>query len=105
MTKEYILCAANHYDDGIIYDFKPININTGFVICGHRHHDCIFIFAKMFGFPYDEDANKLQCTEEQGFLTNANRFVSRGEAFKIAQSSGQITDTDLIGRLHSEDLY
>lgn len=101
--KEYILCAANHYDDGEKQIHGPKNIESGFVICGRRHHNCISIFAKMVGFPYDEKGLKLMNTEEQGFLTNTDRFVSREEAAKIAFESGQIKKETT--RLFSEDLY
>jgi hypothetical protein len=57
----------------------------------------------MVGFPYDENGLKLMNTEEQGFLTNTDRFVSREEAAKIAFESGQITEETT--RLFSEDLY
>jgi hypothetical protein len=57
----------------------------------------------MVGFPYDENGLKLMNTEEQGFLTNTDRFVSRKEAAKIAFDYGQIKDE--TKRLYSEDLY
>jgi hypothetical protein len=104
---ERIICAANYYNDGVVYDFKPTNINEGFVVCGHRHHNCIFIFAKIVGFPYDEKAKEIMCTEVQGFLTNTNRFVDRHEALKIAVKENQlITESPnyKLG-LFSEDLY
>ena len=102
-NKEYILCAANHYDDGEKQIHGPKNIESGFVICGRRHHNCISLFAKMVGFPYDENGLKLMNTEEQGFLTNTDRFVSREEAAKIAFNAGQIKKE--TNRLFSEDLY
>ena len=101
--KEYILCAANHYDDGEKQIHGPKNIESGFVICGRRHHNCISVFAKMVGFPYDENGFKLMNTEEQGFLTNTDRFVSREEAAEIAFAAGQIKEQTT--RLFSEDLY
>lgn len=104
---EYILCAANHYDDGKEYAHSPRNILTGFVICGRRHNNCIAIFAQMVGFPYDENGRKLQQTERQGFITSTNRFVDRHEALKIARAAGQLITGDgneNLG-LFSEDLY
>jgi hypothetical protein len=101
--KEHILCAANYYDDGEKQIHGPKNIESGFVICGRRHHNCISIFAKMVGFPYDENGLKLMNTEEQGFLTNTDRFVSREEAAEIAFAAGQIKEQTT--RLFSEDLY
>jgi len=101
--KEYILCAANHYDDGEKTVHGPKNIETGFVICGRRHHNCISIFAKMVGFPYDEKGIALMRTERQGFLTNEDRFVEREEAAQIAFEAGQIKQHKIV--LYSEDLY
>ena len=100
---ERILCAANHYDDGIEHDHKPRNIKTGFVVCGRRHHNCINIFAMIVGFPYTEEAHTLHRTEEQGFITNLDRFVTREEAAEIALAAGQIEKK--IITLYSEDLY
>ena len=104
---EYIICAANHYDDGIEHDNKPTNINTGFVVCGHRHHNCISMFALIVGFPYNENAIKLLRTEVQGFLTNTNKFVNRKEALDIAIKANQVLDINEVRSigLHSEDLY
>lgn len=104
---EKIICAANYYNDGVVYDFRPKNIEEGFVICGHRHHNCIFIFAKIYGFPYSEEAKKILQTEVQGFLTNTNRFVGRVEALEIAQKADQVITgypNEALG-LFSEDLY
>lgn len=107
MDKEYILCAANHYDDGIEHHGMPKNIKTGFVICGRRHHNCIAMFALMVGFPYDERGLKLMNTEEQGFLTNTDRFVDRKEALEIAEAANQLLPDERISGvgLHSENLY
>lgn len=107
---EYILCAANWYNDGIKRDHRPSNVNTGFVTCGRRHHNCIETFAQIVGFPYTEEGHKQQRTEVQGFLTNLNRFVGRKEAFQIARLANQIIGPNKgslensIG-LTSEDLY
>ena len=109
-TKEYILCAANRYDDGQTHVNQPININRGFVICGRRHHNCITTFAQIVGFPYNELGHRIHNTEVQGFLTNTNRFVTRKEGYKIAFEADQIIGPNKglpensIG-LTSEDLY
>lgn len=110
MEKERIICAANWYDDRVTRLHKPINITTGFVTCGHRHHNCINTFAQIVGFPYNEEAMDIHKTEVQGFLTNTNRFVDRKEAYKIAFEADQIIGPNkgcpenTIG-LTSEDLY
>lgn len=108
--KEFILCAANFYDDGVERVHQPVNVKTGFVVCGRRHHNCINTFAMIVGFPYSKRAHEIQDTEIQGFLTNTNRFVDRKEAFEIAKNADQIIgpnkgqDDNHIG-LTSEDLY
>ena len=110
MNKEFIICAANYYNDFVEHDFSPKNIIYGFVICGRRHHNCISIFAQMYGFPYSKEIQKLRSTEVQGFLTNTDRFVDRKEAYDIAFKADQIIgpnkghSTNNIG-LTSEDLY
>lgn len=101
---EYILCAANYYNDGKEHVFSPTNIKEGFVICGHRHHNCISTFAQMVGFPYSPKSQKLHNTEIQGFLTNKNKFVDREEGCRIAILAEQIEDV-LQETLYSEDLY
>lgn len=110
-TKEYIICAANYYNDGRSdHGFEPNNIKIGFVVCGRRHHNCIHTFAQIVGFPYTEEGQKIHLTEIQGFVTNTNRFVGRKEAYKIAFEANQIIGPNKgypennIG-LTSEDLY
>lgn len=108
MKKEYILMAANHYDDGIEHVHCPRNIKTGFVICGRRHHNCIGTFAMIVGFPYDEAAHKLQNTEVQGFLTSHDKFVTRLEALEIARECNQLIDDEPVYEnkgLFSENIY
>ena len=108
--KEFILCAANYYQDGLIHVHQPKNISNGFITCGRRHHNCIGTFALIVGFPYTEEGHKIHNTEVQGFLTNTNLFVDRKEAFKIARDANQIQgpnkgqQENFIG-LTSEDLY
>lgn len=113
MIQEKIICAANHYDDGKVRDehiHEPINITSGFVVCGRRHHNCIHSFVMIVGFPYNEEALEIKRTEIQGFVTTKNRFVGRKEAYQIAFDADQIIGpnkgipTNHIG-LTSEDLY
>lgn len=109
-VEEWIICAANHYDDDTVHNHQPINVKKGFVTTGRRHHNCIGTFAQIAGFPYSEYWQDIHNTEEQGFLTNLNRFVDRKEAFEIASVAGQIIgpnkgqSENSIG-LTSEDLY
>jgi hypothetical protein len=94
-TGEYILCAAIHYKNGEKYIHQPINIETGFVLAGRRHHNIINTVGLAFG--------KMKCYKEQGFLTSTDRFVNRKEAAEIAYYSQQ-TDVKKV-ELYSEDLY
>ena len=94
---EYILCAAIHYRDGEIYIHQPTNIESGFVICGRRHHNIINTLGQKFFFRTVENDNI------QGFITNLNRFVDRKEAAQIAYNCGQIKSPKK--ELFSEDLY
>lgn len=106
-TVEYILCAANYYNDGKIQTHTVSNITEGYVVCGRRHHNCISINAKILGFPYSEESLKIVNTEIQGFITNTNRFVDRLEALEIAKNAGQLNPDEVYSKLglFSEDLY
>lgn len=103
-TKEYILCAAIQYDDGIHHpDQDKYEIKTGFVRIGYRHHDIIreiptnpVRFRELYG---------TDMQDIQGFLTSKCRFVDRKEAARIAFRCGQIEQLDANTRLFSEDLY
>lgn len=98
-TDEYILCSAIWFDDGESYPYQPIGIKTGFVVTGRRHHDCFGVMYIISG----GINTHTKFENEQGFLTNKNRFVTREEAGEIAFDAGQ---TDIKHeRLFSEDLY
>lgn len=96
---EYIMCAANHYNDGCDHLMQPYNIDKGFVICGWRHPNCGYSYLAA-----NSTANRWDdCV--QGFLTNKNRFLTRDEAFELVKTNGQLKE-DLIGSvLTSEDLW
>ena len=96
VRSEYILCAAIYYADGKARVHQPKNINSGIVVCGRRHHNCLAIMSEFL-----EKPNRTKII--QGFLTNTDRFVDRQEAAKIALEAGQV-DSDL-SRLVSEDVY
>lgn len=58
--------------------------------------------------PFDDQPRlHVLRNEEQGFLTNTDRFVGREEGLEIALKADQVMDlTDVRGnKLHSEDLY
>lgn len=96
---EYITCAAIHYDDGEPYVHQPINIDRGFVITGHRHHNCHTTMAILT----NRNEIKAKFEKTQGFLTNKNRFVDRYEAADIALAAQQISQKTKA--LYSEDIY
>ena len=96
--KNYIVCAAIWYNDGKEHVHQPFNISSGFVICGHRHHNC---FATAYILNGDEKLKGLD--EVQGFITSGNEFVLREEAAIIAFNAGQTES--LCDKLFSEDIY
>lgn len=101
MKEEYILCAAVLFRDGKHYEHQPTNIDTGIVICGQRHHNCLFTaWALKKGLTALSEARGKNV---QGFLTSKNRFVDRKEAGLIAFNTKQIDN--LTDCLFSEDLY
>ena len=98
VSTPYITCSAIWFNDGIKHNHQPFNIETGFVICGHRHHNC-FMTAYILN-----DNEKVKGLEEiQGFMTSENNFVDRKEGGQIAFKAGQTSE--LKTRLFSEDLY
>jgi hypothetical protein len=112
MKKEYILCSAIWYKDlplkkpDILENrgFRPYNIDSGVVICGWRHGNCIYQMVAITGLrSIPAEAGE----EVQGFLTNKNRFVDRKEGYEIAESAGQLNDRSNGSSriLYSEDLY
>jgi hypothetical protein len=106
MEKEYILCAAIWYKELPlikpevlqIRGSSPYNVDKGIVFCGWRHSNCIHQKVAITGLRDSESGEN-----EQGFLTNINRFVGREEAAQIAFDSGQIKQHTIT--LYSEDLY
>ena len=103
---EYIMCAANYYEDGQDHKFQPYNINKGFVICGWRHPNagCSYLAATNISVPYTFKHYKWDdCI--QGFLTTKNRFLTREEALELVKSNGQLTKPLIGGVLSSEDLW
>lgn len=87
-----IVCAAIRHE------------GTGLVIAGTRHYDSIMRDIINTGY-YSE--RLMWFAAEQGFLTNKQEFVTREQAWKIAEAAGQIRPHPSVvpGTLHSEDLY
>lgn len=98
-TKEYILCAAIWYPSAPTPAHKCTNMETGLVLCGHRHHDVISQAAAM------QVKTRYGYGEDQGFLTSKNRFVTRIEGYEIALNQGQIISNQHNRVLYSEMLY
>lgn len=114
MNKEYILCAAIWFNDGKVYEHQPVNIESGFVVTGRRHHNC-YATLSAIGKAIDFEDRVLRAFERlenkrdnQGFITNTNRFVDRKEGYQIAVSANQIVN-GIIDKnnpiLISENLY
>jgi len=96
---ERIICAAMHIDNGKPNQFEePLNIKTGIVIYGPRHHNC---FDTVSLFWKDEDYKNFKII--QGYWTSETRFVDRHEGAIIAFNAGQ-TKTN-VKTLYSEHLY
>jgi hypothetical protein len=100
---ERVVCAAVHYQDGNKYEHQPRNIESGVVICGWRHHNCL---ATVFAL---KPSLKMESATIQGFITTKGRFVDRKEARIVAFKAGQVKDwtsnhRDIL-ELFSEDLY
>lgn len=100
-TKEYIICAAIHYQSLLMgkLTHHPKNVDSGFVVCGHRHSNIIELTHKLCGF-------SLHDSDIQGFLTSKNRFINRKEATIIAREANQLSKPHYEGQeLYSENIY
>lgn len=103
---ETILCAAIWVDNGNAYPRQPKNIYNGFVVCGHRHHNCFGTLSLI----WNSDLERIAVLRSsiQGFLTSEGNFVSRQKGMEIAIESGQggnNGEMTLGESLYSEDLY
>lgn len=116
LRKEFIVCAAIWINDGKKYNHQPVNIETGFVVCGRRHHNCYqtinCISDLTVNTALKKVINKMSLEDHrkhQGFITSLDRYVDRKEAWKIAKENNQIkfgpSDSDEDSILISENLY
>ncbi len=96
---ERILCAAIWYKDGKKRTHQPKNIDSGYVMCGRRHHNIINLNYDLTGNP-----TRME-TSVQGFMTSLDRFVDRVEGNKIAIAANQVEGNVEGDELISEDLY
>ena len=115
-TKEYIICAAIWYNDGISRDdeqkklengekrtfpahfrgatYQNKNISTGFVIGQWRHGNVISILPTN---PAMNGGMKV-C---QGFLTSTGRFVDRWQGMYLAWTVGQVDSETALNKNYS----
>jgi len=81
------------------------NPDNGLVLAGARHYDTVMrnAIAMLSGVTKHDAWYRA----EQGFITNIRgEFVTREQAWKIAEEAGQIRQqTGPHGTLFSEDLY
>lgn len=109
-SNEKVVCAAIWLDDGRKYNMQPKNIQSGVVVCGHRHPHCKAILMAWLYPNWQTDdlqtilKNEVNNKEVQGFLTSENRFVDRQEGASIHVSNGGILHYN-SNTLYSEDLY
>lgn len=89
---EKIICSA-------------ILMPDGYIIRGHRHHNCIKTAQDIPRYKIFPDRNEDKGRCIQGFITSENRFVDRKEAKKIATNAGQLIATTNSDLLFSEDIY
>lgn len=105
MIEQFIVCAA-------IRKGIKNNLRNDTIVCGARHFDTVMrIVINTAGWDYTG--------WEQGFIDNHGKFLTRKEAWKIADAKGQIrrpTGFEQIGNprpanvgddgiLFSENLY
>lgn len=105
---EKIICSAIWFKDGVKRTHQPVNVDSGIVVCGHRHGHCFVILHELFPDRRYIIMNKDGKTTIQGFLTNLNRFVDRKDAAFIAINANQIIRPFGIfdkNYLYSEDIY
>ena len=91
MAERIIGVACKHPDGGVYYLLAPA-----------RHGQVLRLVEACYRFDDADAAHKV----EQGFVTDAFRFVGREEARKIATAAGQTSSRDKnLPHLFSEDLW
>lgn len=103
---ERIVCAAIWYCVPAKYSHQPVNIESGFVISGMRHHNC-FTTVAIIKHYFNGILGDIVEKKVQGFITTKHRFVDRVEGFKIAKEANQLIgrDAEIENWLDSSDLY
>ena len=104
-----IICSAIWFKDNKKHCHQPRNIDSGFVVCGLRHHNCFNTVGVVLSLSGNENIlreDKIKTV--QGFLSSNNEFVTREEGFIIATEANQIKEDVEIrksGKLYSEDIF
>lgn len=91
---EFIICSAIKITE------------TEKIYYGHRHNHCRDAMNGELSWTMNrQQISKVK--NEQGFITNLNRFVGREEALQIALKNNQVKNLKEVrgNQLHSEDLY
>jgi len=97
--EEHVICAAIWYQDGKKYEHQPSNVESGYVVCGRRHFNCVATTILLSGsLPVRE-------IRTDGFLTSKDRFLNRVEANDLAIKMKQVYGNCEGDELISEDLY
>src|SRR5680860_622798 len=98
---EYIIYAAIWVDDKVKRSNQPRNIESGIVVGGWRHHNCMTLLKEMFfyGWQHCDTCNRKRIEtlndEVQGFLTSKGNFVNRLEGLRIAKANNPVSYTHL----------
>jgi hypothetical protein len=102
VMQQRIVCAANK----VLWKEPSGRFQGEQILLGVRHWDVFMREAR-----YDLASGGLEVVEvEQGFVDQHGKFLSRTEAWKVAEAAGQIIqrcggDTADGGTLYSENLY
>lgn len=101
-----VVCAANW----VVLEYEKVEVHLeGFLLVGPRHwgetmHNQYKLITKTLPQPV------RKADEVQGFIDQHGVFLTRQEAWKVAEDAGQIIhrvggDTLSGGTLYSENLY
>ncbi len=75
--KEFIICSVVKFN--------------GHNVCGRRHSDCYKTIQKLTGRKLEEIKEFFPASNlDNGFMTSEGRFVTRKEAWIIAEKNNQI---------------
>lgn len=103
-NKEVLVVDNTDKDERIICAAIKL-VESGKIYYGHRHNHCLEAMGGELSWTMNrQDISKVE--KVQGFITNENKFVTREEAWVIAEKANQIIrQSGGSGTLYSEDLY